>query len=378
VDFTLTEEQLMLRDAVRKFCADHCGFEARRAAENSNANRSHWWQFAELGWLGLGLPEEVGGTAGSACEYAIIFQEFGRALVVEPFLSCMALAARIARAGRPDQVQTLLTPVVRGEMRIALAHYQLDGDHDVTAARSGPDTYVLNGRKQVVLDGYEAGTLLVSARLSDVPAPTDSLAVFIVNPLSEGVIRRNYHTLDGMRACDLVLDDVHVNSDGILGDIGRSSQVIADGIEFAMMAACAEMVGAMEGLLWFTRDYLRKRRQYGVALSSLQALQHRMAEMFAELELSWSMLYQGLSALDNTDAQARSRLVCGAKAYISSSARYLGETALQLHGGMGLVAEHKASHYFRRLITLASLFGTPDEHWQRLAETKPHIAIQES
>lgn len=371
MDFALTHEQLILRDVVRKYCADCCGFEARRGPGNSNAaKRSHWQRFADLGWLGLALPEEVGGTPGSACDHTIILEEFGRAIVVEPFLSCISLAARVVDAGgRPDQRKKLLAPVVRGELRIALAHHQRDVGGSVTLARRGPmDTYVISGRKDIVLDGAEADILLVSAQLSDSLPGTDRLSVFIVDANSDGVISRNYHTLDGMQACDVVLDEVRVNSDAVLGEVGQGSQAVRSGIEYSMIAACAEMVGAMEGLLWLTRDYLRQRRQYGVALSSLQALQHRMAEMFAELELSRSMLYRGLSALENPDAEARHRLVRAVKAYVSSSGRFLGETALQLHGAMGMAGEYKASHYFRRLVTLAALFGSPDEHRQRFAQ----------
>jgi alkylation response protein AidB-like acyl-CoA dehydrogenase len=393
VDFALTPEQSMLREVVRKYCADHCGFEARRAAGNSDAaNRSHWQRFAELGWLGLGLPEEVGGTGGSACDHTIIFEEFGRAIVVEPLLSCIALAARVINAaGRPEQRKNLLAPVVRGELRIALAHHQSDAGAPILARRGPMDTYILRGRKDVVLDGADAAILLVPAQLSGAPSGADGLSIFIVDPTSDGVSRRKYFTLDGLQACDVVLEDVRVNGDAVLGDsvlddpvlsnpvlsdpvlsnLRSGSQAIRSGLEYAMIAACAEMVGGMEGLLWLTRDYLRQRRQYGVALSSLQVLQHRMAEMFAELELSRSMLYQGLCALEHTDAETRHRLVRAVKTYVSKSARFIGETALQLHGAMGMAEEYKASHYFRRLVTLAALFAPADEDCPRSAQPDP-------
>jgi alkylation response protein AidB-like acyl-CoA dehydrogenase len=158
---------------------------------------------------------------------------------------------------------------------------------------------------------------------------------------------------------------VHVPSDAVLGEIGGAGPAIAWGLDYATVTACAEMVGIMDGLLWLTRDYLRQRRQYGVALSSLQALQHRLAEMFAELELSRSMLDRGLQAIAHADRETRHRLVSVVKAYVSRSGRWVGHTAIQLHGGIGLASEYKASRAFRRLLTLSTLFGTPDEHLQR-------------
>jgi len=272
----------------------------------------------------------------------------------------MVAAQVVNCAAHPEQRKRLLAPVVRGESRIALAHYEATGG--VTVARRGPaDTYLLAGRKEAVAGGADASILLVSARLADTDDGSDRTTLFAIEAGRPGIHRRIYPTLDGMRACDVMLDDLSVAADAVLGDAGSGSEAIRWGCEYGLIAACAEIVGTMDGLLWLTRDYLRQRRQYGVALSSLQALQHRMAEMFAELELSRSMVYQGLRALENPDPEGRHRVVRAAMSYIGANGRALGETALQLHGGIGMANEYKASHYFRRLVTLGAMFESSDQ-----------------
>ena len=359
--FDLTPEQSLLREVVRRFCSSHCGFEARRDTATSVAGiSSHWQRFADMGWLGLGLPEDVGGTPASASDHALLFEEFGRALVVEPYLSCVSLGSRVVQAaGYPAQRKRFLIPMVRGEQRIALAHNERQvGTVNTLAHRDATNRWVLNGRKEVVLDGTNASILVISARRSVSAGEPDALILFAVDGRDERILRRSYRTLDGMNACDIVLQDLRLKDDAVLGEAQNSAAAICSGLEQAIISACAEMLGAMDGLLWLTRDYLRERRQYGSTLASMQALQHRLAEMFAEVELSRSMVHRGLRAMETSDRQTRSPVLFAVKSYLNRSSRMVGETAIQLHGGMGMAADYKASHYFKRLIVLSSLFNS--------------------
>ncbi|MFC5743631.1 acyl-CoA dehydrogenase family protein [Dyella tabacisoli] len=382
MDFSLTSEQSAMRAAVHRYCADQCGFEARRdrtASRDGDAvaaqSRLHWQAFANMGWLGAALPPDVGGSGGSVLESAILFEELGRAIVREPLLPCIALAAQVIdKGGTAEQREKLLQPLVRGELLVALMHAEAraanGGRDSITAERcDATATYTLTGHKSVVPGGADVSLLLVSVPWPETPDLDGANGearrnIFIVDAQADGVIRRDFPTLDGMRASEIVLRNVRVDESSLLGEWGQAGEALRYATEHAMLASCAEMVGAMDGLLWLTRDYLRQRRQYGVALSSLQALQHQLADLFAELELSRSMLYRGLSAFVGEEKATRSAAVAAAKTYIGRSGRRLGEAAIQLHGGMGMADEYKAGHYFKRLLTLAVLLGGLEPHQQ--------------
>ena len=370
MDFALSPEQAAMRDAVRRYCDEQGGFAARQrsgqpSVGNGNAvavglHSLDWKAFSRMGWLGVALPVDVGGLGGSVVEHAIVFEELGRALVKEPVLPCVALAAQlIDRAASDEQRKNLLQSLLRGELLAALVYVDAQDaagrDSIFVAKREADGGFTLSGRKSVVYGTGGAQHLLVAAVCREATAD-ERWAIFMLDGRAEGIQRRNFPALDGTLSSEFVFHDVQVGCNAMLADQQRAVDALRYAMDHAMLMASAEMVGAMDGLLRLTRDYLKQRRQYGVVLSSLQALQHRMADMFADLELARSMLYQGLSAFGVGEQAVRSRMVAMAKAYIGRNARRVGEAAIQLHGGMGVAEEYMAAHYFKRLITLAALF----------------------
>jgi alkylation response protein AidB-like acyl-CoA dehydrogenase len=375
MDFQLSDEQLMIQESVRRFCTSDYDFEQRRVLHNSaeGFSRAHWHTFAELGWLGIALPEAVGGFGGSMEDEAIVMEEFGRALVLEPYLSCVIYAARVVlAAGTAAQSETLLAPVIAGEKLLALAHSEPAARGRVsfveTAAQAdGQGGYRLNGFKSLVLGGPSADTVIVSARTAGAAADRDGITLFAIDAASAGIERRDYRMVDGIRVADITLRDVQVGADSVLGVSGTAFAALDLATNHAILALCAEALGAMDRALWMTRDYLKTRKQYGVTLNTFQALQHRMADMLVELEQTRSMLYQGFAALTQTDPELRRKGVSATKVQIGRSGQFIGGNAIQLHGGIGVTDEFIVGHLFKRLTTASLLFGNTDFHLQQFA-----------
>jgi alkylation response protein AidB-like acyl-CoA dehydrogenase len=366
MDFSLTQEQQALQDSVRRFCDREYGFERRRQllGRPEGFARANWATFAELGWLGAGLAEEAGGYGGGPVETMIILEQMGRALVLEPFLSCAVLAAHaIAAQSSPGQRENLLGSVVAGEKLVALAH---DEAFATTAKRRGAG-YVLSGRTNFVLGGPSADILLVCAQVKS-PRPSEgSLSLLLVDPSAPGVTRHNYHAVDGRRVSDIIFADVELGPDALIGEEGAALPAIELAFDHGIIGLCAEAVGAMDAALWLTRDYLKTRRQFGHTLNTFQALQHRMADMLIETELARSMLYRGIASLAETDPAARRKGVSAAKVQIGEAGYFVGGQAIQLHGAIGLTEECNVGHYFKRLTLVRGLFGATDAHLARFA-----------
>jgi alkylation response protein AidB-like acyl-CoA dehydrogenase len=361
MDFSFTHEQQALADSVRRYGERDYGFEARRKllAGTEGFSRDNWRNFAELGWLGAGLSEEAGGFGGGPIETMIILEQMGRALMLEPFLSCAVVAVQaILAQATPEQRDALLPAIVAGEMVVALAN-----GPSAEAIRMG-DGYVLNGRADFVLGGPSADLLLVTARSGA------GVSLFQVDPACPGAARHDYHAVDGRRVSDIVLESVKAAPDALLGWEGTAAAAVALAEDHAAMGLCAEAVGAMDAALWLTRDYLKTRRQFGTALSEFQVLQHRMADMLIETELARSMLYRGVAALGETDPAARRKGVSAAKVYVGEAGCFVGAQAIQLHGGIGVTEEHVVGHYFKRLTLVRGLFGTTDSHLARFARDR--------
>jgi len=359
MDFSLTHEQQALADSVRRYGEREYGPEQRHGLLRSTEgfSRDNWRNFAELGWLGAGLAEELGGFGGGPVETMIIQEQMGRALMLEPFLSSAVLAAlAIAAQGTPEQREELLPAIVAGERLAALAN-----GPDMAAVRIG-DGYVLNGRANFVLGGPSADLLLIPAR------GVSGVSLFQVDPAAPGLTRHDYHSVDGRRVSDIVLESVGVRPGALLGKEGTAAPAIALAEDHAVMGLCAEAVGAMDAALWLTRDYLKMRRQFGTALSDFQALQHRMADMLIETELARSILYRGVAALSETDPTARRKGVSAAKVYVGEAGYFVGAQAIQLHGAIGVTEEHIVGHYFKRLTLVRGLFGTTDAHLALFAQ----------
>jgi len=350
LDFTLTSEQVLIKSSVERYVAEASG--AARADD--------WKTFAELGWLAIGAPEEVGGFGGPL-ETLLLMEAFGRGLVAAPFLSQAVLAGSLLRhAGRIDRLQRL----VDGSERFAVAYDEQRARYDpaaletsVTFAGSG---YVVRGRKVRVLDAVSADTFLVSARSAN------GVTLLAVPRDTAGVTVRDYATEDGRSASDVRFDDVRIEAGGLLGDRDGGLEPLERALDHAIAALCAEALGVMSVMHEVTLEYLKARTQFGVAIGSFQALQHRMAEMFIELELARSMAYVAALTLDSqTDPSARKRGISGAKVQIARSGRFVGQNAIQLHGAIGMTDEYKIGHYFKRMTSLERLLGDADYHLAR-------------
>jgi len=365
MDFKLTTEQQALADNVARFCAKEYEFRARRQLLESadGFSKAHWATFAELGWLGAGLSEAAGGFGGGAIENAVVMEAFGRGLVLEPFLATAVLSLQTLAALPASEVRNrLIESVVAGQTLLALAHGEPaargDVDHVETQATQSGNSWVLNGHKSLVLGAPSADFLLVSARAKD------GVGLFLVPRQDANLRLKPYRTLDNHRAADVWFNNARVET--VLAPPGSAMLAIAAGLDHGLTAVCAEAVGAMDAAIMMTRDYLKMRRQFGTTLNNFQALQHRMADMHMEYELSRSILYQGLAALDGP-ARNRAHAMSAMKAVVSSAALFVGRQGVQLHGGIGMTEEYAIGHYYRRLFVIANQFGGEDLHLERMA-----------
>ena len=375
MDFDLTEEQRLLDETVRRLVKDEYGFEKRKGykASAEGFSRKLWARYAEIGLLGLPFAEEHGGFGGSAVESMIVMESFGRGLVLEPYLAGVILAGGIVAAlGSAAQKRTILPPLAEGKLMLAFAHgephsrYAL-ADVETSAARDGSG-YVLSGKKAVVLHGDSADKLVVSARSGGSRRDRKGISLFLVDAKAKGVAIRGYPTVDGQRAAEIALDQVRVGADALLGAPGEAYATIEHAVDRAIAALCAEAVGIMEVLNATTLEYLKTRKQFGVPIGSFQVLQHRMAEMMLEHEQAKSMAILAALSADDTDAKERRRVISAAKVQIGKSGRFIGQQAIQLHGGIGMTDEYTAGHYFKRLTMIAQSFGDEDHHLERFAE----------
>ncbi len=372
MDFNYTEEQLALQDTLRRFIAKDYGFAQRRALAGSaeGFSRAHWRQFADLGILALPFPEEFGGitaAGGSAVDTMLIMEMLGRGLVLEPYLATVILAGGLIRdAGSRTQQEALLPAIAGGEIFMALAHYEPQGryelQHVATTAQRDGDAYLLNGAKAVVLGGGGADQLIVSARTSGNPRDREGISLFIVARDAPGLALRSYRTQDGARAADIQLDKVRVGQDALLGTQDAALPSIERALDYAIAALCAEAVGAMAALNEATLEYIKTRQQFGQPIGRFQALQHRMVDMLIATEQARSMATLAAVRADSADTAQRRRAIAAAKAYVGQSARSVGQSAVQLHGGMGVVDELNVSHYFKRLTMINATFGDADHH----------------
>jgi pimeloyl-CoA dehydrogenase small subunit len=375
MDFDLSNEQRLLDETVRRLIKDEYAFDRNKKyrAERDGFSRKLWARYAELGLLGLTLPERYGGFGGGAVETMIVMESFGRGLVVEPYLATVVLGAGLVQAlGNDAQQKAVLPRVAQGELLLAFAHgerparYRLN--HVETEAKRDGDGYRLGGQKGVVLHGDVANTLIVSARTSGGVGDSQGISLFLVDRDTQGLAVRGYPTIDGLRAAEIELDGVKVAREALLGPQDRAYTVIEQTVDRALAALTAEAVGLMEALNATTLEYLKTRKQFGVPIGSFQALQHRMVDMTLEHEISRSMAILAALSADSNDRMQRRRAISGAKVQIGRSGRFVGEQAIQLHGGIGMTDEYVAGHYFKRLRMIDQTFGDVDHHLEQFAD----------
>jgi len=369
MDFDFSEEQQLLADSLRKYLGNEYGFEARKAAINSAAgiSESAWSAFAEMGLTAIPFAEDDGGFGGGAVDLMSAMEACGEALVVEPLLDVVALAARLlARTGSAAQRAAVLPGVIDGSRRIAFAYLERGRRYETapantTALRDGAG-WRIEGEKTVVIGAPLAQHILVSA------ATASGASLFMVDHAAAGVTLNAYRTVDGQRAADVRLAGVTVGADALIGAEGQAQAAIDEALDFATALLCADGVGAMQYACDATLEYLKTRKQFGTPIGAFQALQHRMVDMVMECEQARSMAILAACRIDGGATPGdRARAVSAAKVRIADAARKISQEAIQLHGGMGMTEEMKVSHTFRRLTTIAQRFGDADHHLERYA-----------
>ncbi|MFG1270454.1 acyl-CoA dehydrogenase family protein [Xanthobacter versatilis] len=374
MDFDLTDEQSLLKDTVRRWAADtYPGIEqlASARAEPLGFPKARWAELAELGLLGLPFAEEDGGFGGGPVETLVVMEALGRALAPEPYLSSVILGGGAVRlAGNAAERAALLPGLMDGTAGLAFAHGEVQARYDLndvaTTARAVDGGFRLDGRKSVVLNADAAATLVVSARTSGDRRDAAGITLFLVPVDAPGVSLIAYPTQDGGRAADVILSDVFVPTDAVLGPVGEGLAIVERVVEGAIAALCAEAVGLMEALHELTVEYLKTRKQFGVAIGSFQALQHKAVDMFVALEQARSMALYAAMMVEAEDAAERAVSLSAAKVQINRTARFVGQTAVQLHGGIGMTMEYIGAHHFRRLAMIEQMFGDTAYHQRRV------------
>jgi alkylation response protein AidB-like acyl-CoA dehydrogenase len=371
MDFSFTEEQSMLRDTVASFLADKYDFETRRGIVKSEAGwRPDYWQaFAhELGILGAPFTEELGGLGGGPTENMIVLEEFGKALVVEPYLGTVVIGGGFLKHSGYAGAADLIGQIIEGKAIFAFAYAEPQGrytwaDLKTTAKKDGAG-WVLNGHKAVVVGAPWATHLIVTARTGGGQRDEGGVSVFVVDKNAKGVVTRDYPTVDGARASEVFFENVSVPADAVIGPEGGALPLVEKVIDEAIAGLCAEAVGVLRRLHEGTLDYTKQRKQFGQPIAQFQVLQHRMVDMFIQLEQSVSMTYMANIKLDETDHE-RAKAISAAKVQIGRACKFVGQNAIQLHGGMGMTDELAIGHYFKRATLIEGLFGSVDHHLRR-------------
>lgn len=367
MDFQLNEEQLQLADALRRWVDKDYSFAARQRIVHSPAGVSAtaWKMLVELGLTALPVPAAHGGYDGSAVDMMLVMQELGRGLVVEPYFATMWGAKFLQLAGNQHH---RLRDVAHGRLKLACALGEKHARHDLadikTIASINGEGYRIDGSKTVVIHGGQADALIVSARSAGTQRDPNGISLFVVPVDTPGVVVRDYRTIDGQRAATVQFSHVAVPASALLSKLGGGCEMLDEAADYGVSLLCAEALGAMDALFNATLDYLKTRKQFGLAIGSFQALQHRMADMYIELEQARSMALL-VAARMSCDAEERRRVASAAKARIGRAARCIGQQAIQLHGGMGVTDELPAAHHFKRLSMIELTLGDVDHHLER-------------
>jgi alkylation response protein AidB-like acyl-CoA dehydrogenase len=362
MDFSLSEEQSLLKDSISKYLTKDYDFQERRklAASEHGFGASHWANFAELGWLSVPFEEEMGGYGGQIEDVAVVFETFAKALVLEPFLACVMLSGKLlARAGEAKAVGS----IIDGSQQWALAALERQSGqnfHDVlSTATSTAGGFILNGTKVLVMNGGAANSFVISARTSGAQLDRAGVSLFVVEADSVGLHRTAIPLMDGSRTATIVLDNVELPGSAVLGELDEGYPALEAVIQEARIAVCAEAVGIIDTLCDKTVEYSKTRTQFGVSIGSFQALQHRMVDMLMAAQQSRSILYRAICEFQQRDDSAAAT-IAAMKALVGKHGRHVGEEAIQLHGGMGMTDELDIGHFVKRLMVLNQLFGNAD------------------
>jgi alkylation response protein AidB-like acyl-CoA dehydrogenase len=374
MDFSFSEEQSLLQDSVQRFIQNSYDFDTRRKLVQSDEgfSRENWASFAELGWLALPFSEDIGGFGGTAVETMIMMEEFGKGLVVEPYVSTVIMAGSIIeKGGSATHHEGVLAEIMAGSKMAAVAYVEPQARFnlaDVTTTATKSDSgYVIDGFKGVVLGGPSADVLVVPARTGGEQKDAVGITLFLVAATAEGVSRRDYPTIDGHQASEITFEKVEVAESDILGETGGGLPLLEAGLDNGILATGAEAVGAMEVLYKTTVEYCKTREQFGQPIGKFQVLQHRMVDMFMEHEQAKSLLYMAALRMSGDDEVEAKKAVSALKVQVGKGGRFVGQNAVQLHGGMGMTDELNVGHYFKRLTAIETLFGNVDHHLKKFA-----------
>ena len=376
MNFDYTDEQRALHDSLTRWLDKHYGFAQRRERLKAAApiDEQTWFTFAEMGLLALPLPEAHGGLGGGSVDLCGVMACLGPRLVLEPYLATVLAARAIAEAGTPAQCERWLPDVGQGRLRLAFAHAEPGARHARTrvgtSAKRDAQGWQLDGHKAVVVGAPQAHALVVSARVAGAADAGSGLALFVVDADAPGVAQRAYRNHDGQRAADVVLRGVRVSDAQRLGD--EANGTVERVLDLGAAAVCSEAVAILQAANDTTLEYLKARKQFGVPIGSFQALQHRMADMVVATEQARSMALMAAVKADAPDPGERAHAISAAKAYIGQQARFVGQQAIQLHGGMGITDEMPVSHLFKRLTLIESSFGDTDHHFERVSQALLH------
>lgn len=370
MNFEFTEEQTMLRDSLSRFLRDKYDFEARQTIIQSDAGWSKdiWTQFAEMGLMGAAFPEDHNGFGGSSADLLVLMEEFGKALVVEPFLPTVVLAGQILRHVGGPHASTLIPQIIAGEQIMGFGYAEPKSrfhlSHVETTAKKDSNSYILNGHKAVVLAAPLADKLIISARTSGKTRDEAGISLFLIDTQQDGIRIEGYPTIDGMQAGEVYLENAKVPVENLLGAEGSAFSLIEQVIDGATNAICAEAIGVCRKMCELTNEYTRQREQFGVPISKFQVLQHTMVDMFIYAEEMTSMAYMAAMKADTPGFDTR-QSASAAKVQLGKSCKFVGEAAVQLHGGMGITEEMAVGHYFMHGTMLNTLFGNQEYHMKR-------------
>ena len=368
MNFDLSEEQQLLKDSVERFVNDNYDLDTRQSLSKNSAGFSdtYWQTMAELGWLGVTVPEAQGGFGGNQADTMVLMEAFGQGLVLEPFFATAVLGTRaVVSGGNADLQSRLLPDVVSGSCRLGLAYAEEQSRFDledvITRATAQDSGFVITGHKSMVQHGGSADQLVVSTRTSGGQRDENGITLFLVDTKAEGVTVDSFPTVDGQQASEVTFENVFVHADNMLGELDRGFTLLQDIAIAGILALAAEAVGAMEILYKDTVAYTQEREQFDHSLADFQVLQHRMVDMFMEYEQCKSMLYRATLEVVQNGREAM-RTVHALKYMVGKVGTFIGENAVQLHGGMGVTEELRIGHYFKRLLVIDAQFGNSDHH----------------
>jgi len=373
MNFNLSEEQNMLKDSVSRFVQNQYDFDTRRKIVDSSEgfSRENWQTFSDLGWLSIPFSEAQGGFGGSVLDTMVVMEELGKGLVAEPFIATVLLfGGLLSKSSNSTTHANTIQQIIDGKVQGAFAYLERQSRFETsdikTTASKNAGGFSLNGEKTVVFNGQSADKIIVSARTSGEQCDQQGISLFMLDADSNGIEKTSYRTMDGQRVANIIFKDVQLSKDQLVGELDNAAPLMQAVITDVMVAICAEAFGIMQVLNQTTIEYTKTRKQFGVAIGSFQALQHRMVDTFMACEQTQSLLYRAAgSSAANSDEALKDILAL--KVMVGRAGKLIGGEAIQLHGGMGITDELNVGHYVKRLMMINTTFGDADYQQQKFS-----------